>query len=548
MAASVVGSVELDVTGTGGTGFTTPSRTTTAGNAVAVFIMTGSGNSVTSVTDNKTGNTYTSQKNNDWLYPGGGGDDQRAHIFTCDALSGAGAGHTWTVNFGGATPFFTAVVIEIAGQAATTPFDFATFDYTQDSATPFTQTTTARTQADNLILTMLGPIATGTSVFAATYGGSAMTSVNGQGSNTTWAMGVLSFNATSAASVSIVGSDGVSSAMSLSTVAVKSAAAGGGIVGAGQISSAQALGAPVIGAAIAPAAVASAEAIGAVAIAAGIAPVGVASAQALGQPVVAANIGTTGVASAQGVGAPIVGTPAGVNAVGIASAEVFGQPTLAAAIAVTGVATGEALGTPTVAAAISPAGIASAEAFGFPVVAPAGVFALGIPSDEAVGPPALAAVINAAGILSQEAIGQPLVGAAPPPPATTFPGFEVDQKRRRLPEVHRVPVLQRALEKRLRNVKPANDRAAARAKAIEFKAAALVLDGATARDIAPLLQAWEMQRPYIPPPLAALPTLDVFLSQIGFRIEQAQAVKATTTAADKARRQDEDALLALMLA
>lgn len=128
-----------------------------------------------------------------------------------------------------------------------------------------------------------------------------------------------------------------------------------------------------------------------------------------------------------------------------------------------------------------------------------------------------------------------------------FPGFEVDQ-RRRLPERTVKPMLVRAMERRLQNVKPPKERAAARAKAIEFEAAALVLDGATQREIAPLLQQWEAQRPYIPPQLAALPTLDVFLSQIGFRIEQAQAQKAASEAIATARRQDEDALLALLLA
>jgi Concanavalin A-like lectin/glucanases superfamily len=129
------------------------------------------------------------------------------------------------------------------------------------------------------------------------------------------------------------------------------------------------------------------------------------------------------------------------------------------------------------------------------------------------------------------------------------PGFDVDLKgRRKLREATVKPMLVRAMERRLQNVKPAKERAAARAKAIEFEAAALVLDGATQRDIAPLLQQWEAQRPYIPPKLADIPTLDVFLSQIGFRIEQAQAQKAALDAVATARRQDEDALLALMLA
>jgi hypothetical protein len=109
-------------------------------------------------------------------------------------------------------------------------------------------------------------------------------------------------------------------------------------------------------------------------------------------------------------------------------------------------------------------------------------------------------------------------------------------------------MLVRAMERRLPKVAPQKERAAKRAKVIEFEAAAMLLDGATARDIAPLLQQWEAQRPYIPQKLAELPTLDLFLSNVGFRVEQAQAQKAALDAIATASRQDEDALLALLLA
>lgn len=150
-----------------------------------------------------------------------------------------------------------------------------------------------------------------------------------------------------------------------------------------------------------------------------------------------------------------------------------------------------------------------------------------------------------------EATGQAgdVVQTGGTPASTGFPGFEVDQRApRRLPERSVKPMLVRAMERRLPKVAPPKERAAKRAKVIEFEAAAALLDGATACDIAPLLQQWEAQRPYIPPKLEAVPTLDLFLSNVAFRVEQAQASKAAHEALQRARRQDEDALIAILLA
>lgn len=228
MAASVVGSVVQKAIAASKTQVT-PSRTTTAGNAVAVAIVTGSGDTITSVTDNKTGNTYTRLADQDWLYTGGGGDDQRLSWFGCDKLVGAGTGHTWTVQFGG-TPidvYCTIIPIEISGQAATSPFDTATIDWTTDASSPFTQTTTARTQADNLILALLGPVASGTSVIAATYDGTAMTTVQSNGDNASWSGAVFSASITSAASKVIAGTATGAVAIAFLTLAVKSAGSAG---------------------------------------------------------------------------------------------------------------------------------------------------------------------------------------------------------------------------------------------------------------------------------------------------------------------------------
>lgn len=139
--------------------------------------------------------------------------------------------------------------------------------------------------------------------------------------------------------------------------------------------------------------------------------------------------------------------------------------------------------------------------------------------------------------------------------AAGFPGFEVVQGRprapRRLPEVSHEPILERMLRAKAQKVKPAKERAARRAKTIEMETAALVLDGATERAVRAKMAEWSAQRPVIPAALDAVPTLDVFLAQVRFRVDQARAEREKLDAQaneSRRKRQDEDALTAILLA
>ncbi|WP_162594129.1 hypothetical protein [Variovorax sp. PBL-E5] len=478
-------------------------HSTTAGNPVLVAVITGSTNTCTGIIDNKTGNTYAAlHAAESWAYPGGGGDNQWLQFFGCPGLAsggaGAGSGHTFTGTFSAAAPYATIIAVEITGAAASAPFDTACYTYGQITSSqipappPFLMTSNAFAQADELVFLLEGSIASGTSTYAAT----GFTSVAQNGDNSTWAAGLLSKNISSTAALSISATDGVSSAMSLTVIAVKSATAGG-ITGAGQIASGEAFGAVVVGA--------------------GVAPAGIASAQAFGAPVISAGIAPAGIASAGAVGAPALG--GGITAVGIASAQ--------------------ALGAPTVAASVFAAGIASAEAFGAPVVGGIGIFAAGIPSAEVFGQPAVAAVISAAGIVSEEGAGAPTVGT-PAPPATRFGGFEMACPR----EVSFKPLSQRILEARNeRRVKPAKERAAKRAKAIEVEAAFVALDTGNQARFQTLMAQWLAQRPVLPP---AVEPSALFLAQVLFRIQQMQAEEALR-ARLRAQRDEEEALIALLL-
>lgn len=99
------------------------------------------------------------------------------------------------------------------------------------------------------------------------------------------------------------------------------------------------------------------------------------------------------------------------------------------------------------------------------------------------------------------------------------------------------PVLQRALEARAPKVKPPKERAAKRAKAIEQKAAIAVVQGLPEPDLMVLMRDWYAQKPYIPPQAAQYEPMDLFLSQIGFRIQQMQLLE-----------DDEEDIIALLLA
>jgi len=122
-------------------------------------------------------------------------------------------------------------------------------------------------------------------------------------------------------------------------------------------------------------------------------------------------------------------------------------------------------------------------------------------------------------------------------------------ERRRIREVSVKPILQRVLEARSeRRVKPAKERQQKRAKAIEQQAAELVLQqpDASEQRLRELMAQWMAQRPVLP--FAASP-MDLFLSQIAFRLQQMQALETAAALLQAAEDEDdEDALIALLMA
>lgn len=147
-------------------------------------------------------------------------------------------------------------------------------------------------------------------------------------------------------------------------------------------------------------------------------------------------------------------------------------------------------------------------------------------------------------------------GAAPAGGTGLQGGFDVDigqqpSPRQRPREVYRKPILQRVLEERYPKVKPKKERAQRRAKNIELEAAALVLEKPIAGEsrFAELARQWMRQGPALPPALAQVNPLDLFASQVAFRIRQQQMEdQALQMLAARHAQDEEDALIALLLA
>lgn len=533
MAASVANSRKALTSGA--TSTTCASFTSTTGDTIFVTVSDASGQSGVTITDNKS-NTYT-QVGTTQVSALGGSQLRR---FACQNANG-GAGHTVTATWA-ANSDAVVCVFDLTGVLAASLDKSAQAD---DSSSPWTVTSATLTQADEIAISAVSGSWSGT--FSESSG---FTIDQQEGNNSlywTSAAGSKVVSATTALtpSWSITGG-GSGSAVTIDTF--KASAGGGGTSltpGAGSIALAG----------FAPTVARTANQA--------LVP-GVGALSFTGQVPTIAR--TANQAVAPGVGAltftgyaPTVSQSSGVNVSPSAAAITFAgyAPTIAQPKAVNPGAgalsfTGYA---PSIAQPLAVAPGAGAIAFtGYaPTLAQTANQAL-TPGAGSLALTGFAPIVTqvsqspnltpGAGVLTITGYVPTVTGTQP----ATFPGFEVDQRRRRLPERTVKPMLVRAMERRLQNVKPPKERAAVRAKAIEFEAAALVLDGATQREIAPLLQQWEAQRPYIPPQLADVPTLDVFLSQVGFRIEQAQAQKTALEAIATARRQDEDALLALLLA
>lgn len=130
---------------------TTTAVTTTSGSTVVVLFME-DGGSFTSVTDNK-GNTYTRIGSSQSLssYPSGTG-----HVFYCSNIVG-GSGHTFTGTATGGG-WNAILVTEVLGA------DAASFDVTAqrlDTSSPFTVTSPTTSQADEMLVALVGIAGTG---------------------------------------------------------------------------------------------------------------------------------------------------------------------------------------------------------------------------------------------------------------------------------------------------------------------------------------------------------------------------------------------------
>jgi hypothetical protein len=555
MSASYVQKAQAQ--GSGVASITTVGMTTTTGNTVVVSI--GCGPDFISLTDNGTSNTVTAVAA-PTLNPGGGELDL---IVKCLMNINGKVGHTFTANF--TNDFCSMTAIELAGVTASS-LDTGSVASGSDLTSPYTVTSNTFAQADEIVLLFNGPYAGGTSTFSESTG---FTSIGGQNDNNNycgnwnWYKNVLS---TSALTPSLTDSTGTSYAGMLMVIAgFKSSASGGNAVNPGAGSLTLSGFAPTI-----------AQPHGTFPGVASLTLTGFAPTVA--QPHTASPgasaLTFTGFAPAVSQSVNQQAFP-GAGALSLSGfAPAISQPQTAApgvgSLALTGFAPTVGLGqnvqpgagaltlsgfAPTVAQSANQAVSPGAGTLALSGFSPSTTQSNNLAANPGVGALTLSGFAPTVSQQSQSPNVLPgagslvLTGYAPTVSTSGgFPGFDVDQKRRRLRETTVKPMLVRAMERRLQNVKPAKERAAARAKAIEFEAASMVLDGATQREIAPLLQQWEAQRPYIPPKLADVPTLDVFLSQIRFRIEQAQAQKAALEAIATARRQDEDALFALLLA
>lgn len=121
-------------------------------------------------------------------------------------------------------------------------------------------------------------------------------------------------------------------------------------------------------------------------------------------------------------------------------------------------------------------------------------------------------------------------------------GFEMGARM-----VRRKPLLEQILEARAtKKVKPAHERAAKRAKAIEVEAAELALNDGSKGQLDQLLSKWKAERPVVPEAVQ-MPLNEVFLAQVAFRLRQ-MADEHALRAEMHRRQDDEDALAILLMA
>lgn len=172
----------------------------------------------------------------------------------------------------------------------------------------------------------------------------------------------------------------------------------------------------------------------------------------------------------------------------------------------------------------------------------------GVAGAGAVGDVTPAATDVTVALTGVEGTGQvgDVAAPAPPGPPPAAGGFVMGPSpapRPRAQERHFKPLLQRVLEAKAPRVKPAKERAAARAKAIELQAAELILENGNQARFDQLRAQWEAQRPVVPATIQQ-PLDALFLAQVAFRLQQMGALEALR------RRQidDEEAVLALLLA
>lgn len=136
-------------------------------------------------------------------------------------------------------------------------------------------------------------------------------------------------------------------------------------------------------------------------------------------------------------------------------------------------------------------------------------------------------------------------------PAGRNGGAEFTKGRGPVPTRSFTPILQRMLEARGRKVKPQGERRQVRAKTIEVEAADAILDGADEQAMRDAMARWLAQGIVLP---AGADPLDLFLAQVLFRLQQRRIAEqqaedmAVRAALERAARQENDAVMALLLA
>lgn len=484
-------------------------------------------------------------------------------IWWCGNGNG-GSGHQVTFGFSSAT-YPSGTFVEIADSGNTLSLDSASAGNSADTSSPYTVTSGTFDAADTLaLLSFAFNAASGVCTYSESTG---MTQLAGTGdSNNYWSGAVFSkaLSGTSPITPSVTQSGAGSPAgMAMYVVGIKSTSGGGSDVTLDLTGNAATgdVGSVTASVALNVTGVAAVGDVGTVSASIDATLSGTAGSGAVGtvtSGIAKALTGNAGTGAAGTVTSAIGEALSGNSATGD-----VGTVSPAVDLTLSGAQGDGAVGdvTPSTGGdvTLSLTGVAATGDAGS-VSASVGLSVAGVAGTGAVGTVARALAIGLVGNSATGDVGSvTATGGDGPSPGPGFPGIDVGTKKpaRKPQTAHFKPILQRKLdEKAARLVRPAQDRAAARAKAIEREAAAAAADPATTdAEMLAFLARWKAERPVIPFPLVKLDPMELFLAQVAFRMFQAQQAqaqaleqqRAQAEAEQRRRRQNDDALIAILL-